>query len=141
MKKPIKTIKAFAAQSNMPATLIRAVIRQCGGFESFKEMAEDVSDHGASGGFHGFIYYTDTVKFTKNNKAAILEYAKEQASDFGQSMIGMIAGFGCLKMSEEETAEALYNSRSAERTNVYNALAWYALEEVARVYCDAAEDN
>lgn len=137
----MKTVKLFVAQSNIPATLIRAVIRQVGGFDSFKEMAQDVSSHGANGGFHGFIYYTDTVKFTKNNKAAILEYAKEQSSDYGQSLTGMIAGFNCLKYTEEEAAEALYNSRSENRTDLYNALAWYALEEVARAYCDILEND
>lgn len=136
----IKTIKAFAEQSNIPASLIRAVIRQCGGFESFKEMAGDIARHGADSGFHGFIYYTDTVKFTKNNKAAILEYTKEQSRDLGTSSIEMIASFNCLKWTVEETAEALYNSRSEDRTTLYNALAWYALEEVARAYCDILEN-
>lgn len=137
----IKTIKAFTASSNIPATLIRAVIRQVGGFESFKEMAQDVSSHGADGGFHGFIYHTDTVKFTKNNKATILEYAASEAHTFGQTMIGMIAGFNCLKYTEVEAAEALYNSRSENRTEMYNALAWYALEEVSRSYCDIMENQ
>jgi len=37
-------------------------------WESFKNSAPDISDHGISGGFRGFIYYADTVKFAQENK-------------------------------------------------------------------------
>lgn len=132
------TIKTFAAESHIPATLIRAVVRQVGGWASFREMAADVANHGADAGFSGFCYYTDTVAFTKRQKSAVLEMAKEQASDFGSdSVYSMIAGFRCTTAgSAEEVAEAIHNPRSEDRTAVFNALAWYALEEVARSYVD-----
>jgi hypothetical protein len=133
------TLTNFCEHSNIPAALIRATVRQVGGWDSFKEMAQDVSNHGANGGFHGFIYYKDTLSFSKRNKAEILEMAKQQADDFGAELYAMIGGFNCLKISATEAAEAIHNPRSEERDNVFNALAWYALEEVSRAYCDAME--
>ena len=54
----------------------------------------------------------------------------------------MIVGFGCFKHSEVEVTEAeiidgLAGIAHPMGTNVLNALAWYAGEEVARAYCDA----
>lgn len=126
----------FIKQSHIPASLIKATVHQIGGWEEFKEHAEDVTNHGASGGFSGFIYYSDTVEFTETNKATILAFAKEQAADFGESLFSMVGGFNCLKISPEEVAEAIYNHNSENQTMVYNALAWYILEEVCRSYVD-----
>lgn len=135
----MKTLKAFAAESHISENLIRAVVRQAGGWESFKEDASFVSIHGAAGGFHGFIYYTDTVAFTKRNKAVILDAAKNLASDIGESLYKMIGGFNYLKISEGEAAEAIHNPRSEDRQSVFNALAWFAIEEVARSYSDLCD--
>jgi hypothetical protein len=123
-----------------PEKLARAVIRQCGGWDCFKDTAQDVTRHGAAGGFSGFIYYSDTEAFAKRNKAEILEYAKEMANEIGESLYGMIAGFNCPKISEGEAAEAIHNPRSDDRTQVLNALAWFALEEVSRRWVDLNED-
>lgn len=38
-----------------------------------------------------------------------------------------------------EAAEAIHNPRSEDATNVLNALAWFALEEVSRSYSDMSE--
>ena len=124
--------------TNIPESLVRAVVRQMGGWESFKESAPDITRHGIDGGFHGFIYYRDTEPFAKRNRKAILEMASEQAKQFGSGLVEMIMGFGCFKHSkptESEIVEALAG-RGTE-TQVPNALAWYAGEEVARAYCDA----
>lgn len=134
-----RTIKEFTEESNQPEKLIRAVVRQCGGWDSFKEMAEDVANHGANCGFSGFIYYRDTVAFTERNIDSIMESVTQLAADIGEKPISMIASFNCLKMDDLDVAEALYNKKSDERTNVFNALAWYALEEVSRSYCDITD--
>lgn len=110
--------------------LTRAVLRRID-----RESLEDVCRHGASGGYSGFIYYTDTLAFYKAHKSDLLTLAKEQASEFGQGMLEMIAGFGCLKdskYSSDEIGEALYSGRGDAATDVRNAMAWYGLEEVAR---------
>lgn len=136
----MKTLKAFTEATHIPATLVRAVVSQIGGWAEFKERAGDVAKHGADGGFCGFSYYSDTVAFTKRQKAAILELAKQQADDFGSdSVYSMIAGFACLpEFSASDIAEAIRNPRSGDRQQVFNALAWYALEEVARSFDDMA---
>ena len=130
------TIAQFCKASHLPESLIRATIRQAGGWDSFREMAPDVTNHGADCGFHGFTYYRDTEPFAKRNKEAILEACQNMADDMGESLYDMIGGFNCLKISGSEAAEAIHNPRSNERTNVLNALAWFSLEEVSRSFTD-----
>ena len=136
-------LSKFIAESHLPASLIRATVRQCGGLESFTEMAQDVTNHGAGGGFSGFTYYADTVKFAERNKAAILDACRRMADDLGEpGAYSMIAGFNCLKdsgASADSVADAVHNKRHEDRTQVMNALAWYALEEVSRSYCDLSD--
>jgi hypothetical protein len=124
--------------TNIPESLVRAVVRQMGGWESFRESAPDVCRGGIDGGFHGFIYYSETEPFAKRNRKEILEMASEQAKEFGMGFVEMIMGFGCFRHSkptESEIVEAL--AGRGTKTQVPNALAWYAGEEVARAYCDA----
>lgn len=129
----------FKQKSHINPKLIGAVIRGCYGYDEFKQIAKDVTDHGAACGFGRFIYYSDTLKFTARNRVAILELLKQDADNMGGSMLQTLAGFNCLKMRDDEAADGLYNSRSEYRTQVYNALAWYALEKVARSYCNLLE--
>ena len=141
MKPTIKAFLQHGASHHIPASLVRAVIRQSGGIESFAEDAESIANHGVNGGFHGWIWYTETGAFTKRNKATILELCKDTAESMGADNIySLIASFGCAKgYSAEEIAEAIHNSRSDDRTTIYNCLAWFAAEEVARAYCDMLE--
>ena len=127
--------------TNIPESLVRAVVRQMGGWESFKQSAPDITRHGISGGYHGFIYYSETVPFAKRNKRAISEMASEQAKEIGEGLVEMIMGFNCFKNSkptEYEIIKALVGCGIS--TQVPNALAWYAGEEVARAYCDMTEE-
>jgi hypothetical protein len=135
----MKTIKSFIEQSHINAALIRAVVRQVGGWDSFKELAIDVTNHGASGGFSGFIYYVDTLTFYRRNKAAVNEALSAMADDLGAGVLEMVRGFNCLgeDFSTDEIGKAVYGSFSNQYdTQIYNALAWFALEEVARSYSD-----
>ena len=122
----------------MNAKLTAAVIRQLGGRESL----EDIANHGIDGGFTGFIYYSDTIKFFKVNRALIVELVKEMAEDLGETPIGLVASFNCLKMDthkaedEAEISRALYGRLESDDTQVPNALAWFAAEEVARAETD-----
>ena len=138
------TLSQFIAESGLPASLVRSTVRQCGGWEMFQEDAKNLQlcSCGAAGGFGGFIYYSETVPFTKRNKKALLELCKDQASDYydhGMTIPGFIAGFNCVGCDAEQVAIALYTGKGDNVTEVYNALAWYALEEVARRYCDIIE--
>lgn len=137
------TLAKFTASSSIPAELIRAVVRQLGGWESFKTAAPDIANHGIDGGFNGFIYNRDTEAFTKRNREHIAQMARDQADDFGSTITEMIQNFGCFrndKPSEEAISRALYQGRNMDdQPNVLNALAWYAGEEVARAFVDMME--
>lgn len=138
------TLSQFIAESGLNASLVRSTVRQCGGWEMFKDTARNLqsSPCGALGGFCGFIYYTETIPFTKRNKKAIIDLCKEQAEDFygkGHNVAQFIAGFNCVDCDAEQVAIALYTGKGDNVTEVYNALAWYALEEVSRRYCDVIE--
>lgn len=136
------TLAKLIASSSIPAELIRAVVRQSGGWESFKESAPDIANHGIDGGFHGFIYTKETNAFAKRNRAAIQAMAAHQADDFGTSITEMIQGFGCYrhgtKPTDAEIGVALYAGKD-DGAGVLNALAWYAAEEVARAFQDISE--
>lgn len=140
---PKNTLAALIESTGIPASLVRAVVRQLGGWQDFTSSAPDIASHGINGGFSGFIYYKDTIAFAKRNRADIASMAKEQASDFGTDPISMIQGFNCFRNSKPDAASvstALYGGRSQEDTDtVLNALAWYAGEEVARAYVDMTE--
>ena len=47
----MKTLKEFTEKSHINESLVRAVVRQSGGWEDFKEKALDVANHGAYAGF------------------------------------------------------------------------------------------
>ena len=129
-------LKSFIEKSNLPEDLIRQVVRQIGGWDSFKEHARDVSMYGASGGFSGFIYYTDTCRFYAVNRDAILEAVRDMCDDLGEEPIQFVRSFNCLDATESEVGLTLYGSKKQHDTQVANALAWFALEEVARSFED-----
>ena len=139
------TLKTFIENSNIPARVVRAVVRQIGGWESFKQSATDITRHGIDGGFNGFIYNSDTESFAKRNRKDIAAMASAQADDMGTGIFEMIRGFGCFKgdkLTDEEIGQALYAGKQAdEAPAILNGLAWYAGEEVARSYCDLSEQN
>lgn len=146
-----KTLTQFIDRSHLPAALIRAVVKQIGGWQIFQECAADITNHGIQGGFSGFIYYTETVPFAKKHKTAILEMLADLANDLGEAdEFRVIAGFNCLSSHGKPDYSPSYIAKlvharepkndeaAAEYTQVYNALAWYAGEEVARSYTDLA---
>lgn len=142
MKTKVIKMSDFLKAANADPKLVGAVIRQLGGWDNFQECANDVANHGIEGGYCGFIYYDETVAFTKKHKKIILENVKQFADDVGESFQKVIAGFNCLKNSgitENDVIVALISPRSCDDfvlQQVYNALAWYAGETVAHEYVD-----
>lgn len=137
------TIKTMINHSSINSNLIRNTIKQFGGFSRFKDAAPDVTNHGIDGGFSGWIYYVDTIKFYSRNREAIIEMAIDQAEECGIDMLEMIQGFGVFRnnpISKHDIAKALYG-KSNDTTTVQNAMAWYAAEEVARLYCNLNEEE
>ena len=116
----------------MDQKLINAVIRQIGE----RDYLEDVARYGADGGFPGFTYFSDTLEFFGKHKASIIQLAEEEAEEFGVNVLDMIKGFNCLNddYDTSEIARVLYGKGKDDYYHTYigNALAWFALEEVAR---------
>ncbi|NMZ63394.1 hypothetical protein HBN99_03540 [Pseudomonas oryzihabitans] len=137
-----RTLKAFIEATAVPATVVRAVVRQVGGWESFKESACDIASHGADAGWGGFTYYKDTVAFTRRHKADITQMAREMSREFGSSSVyAFIAGFNCLRGFHEDDVDDGLNVRGSKHTmDIHNALAWFALEETARSFSDYSEE-
>ena len=147
MKNQKPKMSNFLKSANINPKLVGAVIRQFGGWEDFREQAHDVANHGIDGGYCGFIYYAETVAFAKKHKKLIIENIKQFADDFGESFTKVIADFNFLKNSgitDDDVLLALMSPRSCDEyvlQQLYNALAWYAGETVAREYVDYLENE
>lgn len=112
--------------------------------EEFFECLEDVSRSscGAAAGFTGFTWYTETVDFWRKNRKKIMDYASEVANDLGENTLNMVHQFNCLKgFTEDEIGRALYGNFDIELEQIYNALAWFALEEVAYRFGEYKYEN
>jgi hypothetical protein len=130
------TLKALVAKSGqIPESLIRAVIRQSGGWDSFKESAQDMASS-IDAGFSGWIYHTDTVKFATANRDAIAKLAESDSEEFGVGILEMVQSFNCIgkDYSQSDIAKCLYG-RGTD-TTILNGMAWYAAESVARMMED-----
>ena len=99
----------------------------------FHETLYNVRNHGADAGYNGFIYNADTYCFTRDNLSKILEELREMADDCGdETLTDCLSGFRCLKgLAKSEIESALMDDESDARSQVYNALAGFALETVA----------
>jgi hypothetical protein len=121
---------------NATDKLYDAVVEQLGYDEDeLKGTLEDIASHGADAGWPGFTYYSDTCAFFESNKRAIVELINEMADEFGQDVISFVAGFNCLEDDREtrdEIGRCIYGKPNDDDTQVPNALAWFALEEMAR---------
>ena len=147
MNKSTLTLKSFIEAFSIPATLIRTIVAGNGGWDEFKEKAQDIADHGSQTGCGGFIYYAETMAFTAKHRPLIVEFAEEQAKELGYpSAVTMIQDFNMIKNCDffySDIAKALYGRLSNNDTNqyyikeqVYNALCWYIEEEVSRSFVD-----
>ena len=133
MKNTISTKKEFIKNSHLSEKLINSVVSQFGGWEIFKELAEDVTNYGIDGGFSGFIYYSDTHQFAIKNRALIV--AQLMVSNFGV--------FRQSKMDADDKKDLykfLGGGRCAQGT-ITNVMAWFAAEEVCRAYVYFIEKN
>lgn len=124
--------------------LASAVLRQLGGGADAVQSAIDAANHGADGGFGGFITYAENERFATRHRAKIAAAVEELADDLGEDPIGLVRGFGCLKDDPPAVAAvsvALFGGRVPKGLEddllmVRNALAWFALEEVGRRIAD-----
>lgn len=136
----MKTKAQVIAERPEYKTLINAVVSGLGGVESI----EDVNAHGIDGGFGKFIYYRDTMAFYRRHKADILKLAQEMAESLGEDMLTMIGNFNCLSRGKypnrkptwtpSEIGESLWSGRGEGVDQIQNAMAWFAAEEVCRMF-------
>jgi hypothetical protein len=71
----------------------------------------------------------------------IVALVESMAEEFGQGSADMVQNFRCLgkDYTMTEIGRTLYSNKPQHDTYVANALAWFALEEVARSYVDFLE--
>jgi len=114
--------------------LINAVIKNVG-----MDNVENINNHGIDGGYSGFIYYSDTHKFAMRYRKYIVPMLEEQAEEFGEDVVKMVSGFGVFRSSpmDAEDKKDLYKylgGGRCEQSMITNLMAWYAAEEVCRMF-------
>lgn len=118
--------------------LKQAVLNQIGISE--KEFKQNLSDYrDASNGISGFIYYSDTHKFTMTNQSHIVELLEELAYDFGEEVGEMVNGFGVFRgemdyQDKKDLYTFLSGSKNVKQGKVTNVLAWLCVEHLAFLF-------
>ena len=113
-------------------TLINAVVNRIG-----LDSVEDVNCCGIDKGFNMFIYYTDTHSFSMRHRKQILLLIKNTAEQLGyKNMNDMVMGFNCVNNDDNDYQDLCkYVAGSpCQPSIVTNALAWFAAEEVCRMF-------
>jgi hypothetical protein len=131
----IKTKKQVLAENSEYKTLINAVYNRIG-----KESIQDVNNYGINGGYSGFIYYSETAKFYSRYRKLINKLVFEMAESLGEEAQSMVLNFNCVNSDHDtrhDIASCLYGgklSQLKDANHVPNALAWFAAEEVCRMF-------
>ncbi len=133
----MKSKKQVLADNATYKTLINGVINQLGGMERIP----DINAHGIDGGYGGFIYYSDTHKFAMRYRKIIVRLLEESADQFGEEVVKMVSGFGVFRRSpmDNEDRKELYRylgGGKCEQSSITNLMAWFAAEEVCRMFED-----
>ncbi len=134
----MKTIEQVKRENKNRASLIDAVIERLGGMDDeLMGTIEDIAGHGADAGWCGFTYTKDTCEFYQANRKEINDWIKNTAEETGsKSSVELVKGFRCMDGEiEDNIGRCLYGGRLTDDTdNVQNGLAWFALEEVCRLF-------
>lgn len=135
----MKTKKQVLADNSEFKSLINAVLNALGGMNYI----EDVNRSGADAGFCGFTYYSDTHKFAMKHRKQIIELLNYQADQLGEEVVSMVSNFGVFRnpSMDNEDRTNLYQYIGGGRVvagacTVTNVMAWFALEEVCRMFED-----
>ena len=145
MKATLASILKACEGRGIPAGLVRRVVRELGGPASAADTLRDVERSGANAGYPGFTYSRDCAAFVRVHRPAILAMLGALADDLGEPVIEVVRGFNCLAdnrtrkpdYSPDDVGRALYGRLCDAQAQIVDALAWYALEEVARAWVDA----
>ena len=130
----MKTKKTVLTENSEYKNLINAVINRIG-----MSSVNDVNQYGIDGGFSGFIYYSETHKFAITYRKKIVQLLEETAEMLGEDVVSMVSGFGVFRNSpmDADDKRDLYKylgGAKPEQGTVTNVLAWFAAEEVCRMF-------
>lgn len=139
----VKSQKSFIAQNEWAKPVITAVLTQLGGGKDALETLLEVRSAGQ--GVSGFIYYSETHAFAMRHRAKIVAMLEESAESMGEEVVTMVKGFGVFRNNamDQDDLRDLYKylgGGKPEQGTVTNVMAWFALEEVARLYQDFCEE-
>jgi hypothetical protein len=118
-------------------TLINGVLNSLGG----TDYVVDVVNHGADAGYPGFTYYNDTHAFAMRYRKMIVKLLEESADMLGEEVVTMVSNFGVFRQSpmDNDDRKDLYKyigGGKPEQGTITNVMAWFALEEVCRMFED-----
>ena len=135
MKSKVKVLKEYPDYK----ALINAVISRIG-----MDSVQDVMNHGIDGGYNGFIYYSDTHEFAMKYRKHILNLLEEQAEGMGEEVVEMVSHFGVFydrrtqkTTMDKDDRKDLYRylgGGRCEQSTITNVMAWFAAEEVCRMF-------
>lgn len=118
--------------------LINAVLDRIG-YKEYKGIVQDVNNSGAYAGYSGFTYYSETHAFTIRYRKYIIMLLENTAEQMGQSIEEMVAGFGVFRKSNMDLQDRrdlykLLGGGKPSQGTITNVMAWFALEEVCRMF-------
>jgi len=133
----MKSKKQVLSERPEYKTLINGVLAKI----DYPHDIENCNSHGADVGIGSFIYYNETHAFAMRYRKLIVKLLTEQAEEFGQEVVQMVSGFGVFRKSpmDNEDKMELYKyigGGKCEQSTITNLMAWYALEEVCRMFED-----
>ena len=128
------TIKQVRANFAGPERLANAVVYRVG-----LNALRDIRRGGIEGGFHGFIYHNEIVRFFNLHKADIVAMVGEHAEDSSGAAAAFVEGLIKFSDIDGEVRDAIYRLLAGKRANLDNdcdvtvaeALAWWVAGEVA----------
>ena len=118
--------------------LINAVLDRIG-YKEDKRVVQDVNNSSAYAGYSGFIYYSETHPFTIRYRKYIIMLLEEAAEQMGQRIEEMVADFGVFRNSNMDLQDRrdlykLLGGGKPSQGTITNVMAWFALEEVCRMF-------
>lgn len=128
----MKTKSQVISEHSYYTGLINGVINRIG-----IDSVPDVNRLGASAGFAGFAYYTETVPFAYSYRGDIIKLLNSDAESQGYKITVMVMIFNWFRKNEMTVEEYddligyLHYKRCAF-DSIPNLMAWYALETVCR---------
>ena len=140
----MKTLANVLRDNREHTAIINAVVKQLGvgKGEDLRQQIDNVIRGGADSGISGFVYYHETLDFAKKNRRNIVKLLTSESMELGEDEVTMVSNFRVFKNSpmDSEDKQDLYRylggGKITESNTITNVMAWFALEEVARMFED-----